>query len=298
MDNRPEILISIFVWISLICGSIIRFTFWKELRPDVDSKIKGIPLHFVWDAFWLFIAINGFMADRDAAIIGGTLLALYVMRGTQKMQTVDMKNQLVSEEYKRLNDMNLEMQYLRHDWKNHLLAMNSMVDNHNYDELKIYLGDLQNVVGTGHTDMISGNNMVDAILKQKTDIAREKQIDVQVNCDYIEGIKVSEKDICIILSNLYDNAIEATGYVKENPWIRITIARNGDMMMMKFSNNYVKKPRKILDKYMTGKKDSELHGYGLLSVRNALKKYEGDLDTEYDGDKFVATVTIYDGFEG
>ena len=66
--------------------------------------------------------------------------------------------------------------------------------------------------------------------------------------------------------------------------------------MMKFSNNYVKKPRKILDKYMSGKKDNGLHGYGLLSVRNALKKYDGDLDTEYDGDKFVATVTIYDGF--
>lgn len=297
MDSRPELLISIFLWISLICGDIINFIFWKELRPDVDSKIKGIPLHIVWDAFWLFIAINGFMSSREDAIIGGTLLVLYVMNDTRKMQTVDMKNQMVTEEYKRLTEMNLEVQYLRHDWKNHLLAMNSMVDNQNYDELKTYLGDLQNVVSTVQTDMISGNNMIDAILKQKTESAKEKQIDVQINCDYMAGIKVSEKDICIILSNLYDNAIEAAGYLKDNPWIRINIARNGDMLMMKFSNNYVKKPRKILDKYVSRKKDSELHGYGMLSVRNTLKKYGGDLDTEYDGNKFVATVTIYDGFE-
>ena len=298
MDTGTEMLLKIFVWIYVIIANIIRFTFWKELRPDVDSKIKGIPLYILWDAFWAFITINNCMANHDDAVITGTLLVLYTMRGTQKMQTVDIKNQMVSEEYERLNKMNLEMQYLRHDMKNHLLAIGSMVDNQKYDELKMYIGDLQAAVVSNHTDMISGNSMIDAILKQKTEDAKEKQINVQVNCDYMAGIKVSDKDICIIMANLYDNTIEAATYVKENPWIRINIARNGDMLMMKFSNNYVKKPRKILDKYISGKKDSELHGYGLLSVRNALKKYDGDLDIEYDGGKFTATVTIFDGFEG
>jgi len=297
MDNRPEILINILMWIYVVGGFMIRFIFWKELRPDVDSKIKGIPLYIIWDVLWLFVAINSLLISHDTAFIGGLLLVLYTMRGTQKMQTVEVKNQLVSDEYNRLNEMNLEMQYLRHDWKNHLLAMNSMMDNQQYGDLKTYLGDLQKDITVDQTDMVSGNSMVDAILKQKTEVAKEKQIDVQVNCDYMEGIKVSEKDICIILANLYDNAIEAAGYVKENPWIRINIAKNGDMLMMKFSNNYVKKPRKVLDKFMSGKKDSDLYGYGLLSVRNTLKKYDGDLDTAYDGDKFVATVTIYDGFE-
>lgn len=298
MNNRPEILINIFMWIYVVGGFMIRFIFWKELRPDVDSKIKGIPLYIIWDALWLFVAINSLLISHDTAFIGGLLLVLYTMRGTQKMQTVEVKNQLVSDEYNRLNEMNLEIQYLRHDWKNHLLAMNSMMDNQQYDDLKMYLGDLQKDITVDHTNMVSGNSMVDAILRQKTEVAKEKQIDVQVNCDYMEGIKVSEKDICIILANLYDNSIEAAGYVKENPWIRINIARNGDMLMVKFSNNYVKKPRKVLDKFMSGKKDTDLHGYGLLSVRNTLKKYSGDLDTEYDGEKFVATVTIYDGFEG
>lgn len=298
MNTENILLLDIFTWIYIAGGCMIRFVFWKELRPDVNAKIKGIRLYVIWDIVWLCIAVNNFLANHEIAAIAGILLVLYVMNDTRKMQTVDVKNQMVTEEYKRLTEMNLEMQYLRHDWKNHLMAVNSMVLNENYDELKAYLGELQTVVALEHTDMISGNNMIDVILKQKTEAAKEKQIDVHVSCNCMEGIKVSEKDICIIMANLYDNAIEATSYVKENPWIRISIARNGNMLMMKFSNNYIKKPRKILDKYMTGKKDSDLHGYGLLSVRHTLKKYGGDLDTEYDGEKFLAKAIIYDGFEG
>ena len=296
MSNIENIFWDVSVYVVVFFLILGGYNFWKDFRPEANKKVFGIPAEDIWDIIGFLIAALLLMDSGVIAPIICVILMWKAIRRNRQRKAIEISEAIFNERYEKINEMNREVQFLRHDWKNHLLAITSMIDNKNYDELRTYLGDLQQDVGTGQMDIISGNSMVDSILIQKTNIAKEKQIDIQINCDYMEGIKVSEKDICIILSNLYDNAIEAAGYVKENPWIRINIARNGDMLMMKFSNNYVKKPRKILDKYISEKKDIELHGYGLLSVRNALKKYDGDLDTEYDGDIFIATVTIYDGF--
>lgn len=298
MSNIENIFWNVSVYVVVFFLILGGYNFWRDFRPEADKRVFGIPAEDIWDIIGFLIAALLLMDSGIIAPIICVILMWKAIRRNRQRKAIEINEAIINERYEKINEMNREVQFLRHDWKNHLLAITSMIDNKKYDELRIYLGDLRQDVDTGQMDIISGNSMVDSILIQKTNIAKEKQIDIQINCDYMEGMKLSEKDICIILSNLYDNAIEAAGYVKESPWIRINIARNGDMLMMKFSNNYVKKPRKTLDKYMSEKKDSELHGYGLLSVRNALKKYDGDLDTEYDGDKFVATVTIYDGFDG
>lgn len=272
------------------------YNFWKDFRPEADSSLFGVPAEYIWDIVWFLIAALLLMNSGIIAPIICIIFMWKAIRRNQKRKTMEINNAMINERYEKINEMNREVQFLRHDWKNHILAIKTMMKEEKYAEAEEYLGELEENLKDEPMYIITGNSMMDAIIKQKTEIAREKGIDAQVFCDYMEGIKVADKDICVMVANLYDNAIEAAKCVKDSPWIRVNIARNEDMLMLKFSNNYVTKPNKAFDKYVSGKKDSDLHGYGLLSVEHAIKKYDGDLDTEYDEEKFVACITIYDGF--
>ena len=125
----------------------------------------------------------------------------------------------------------------------------------------------------------------------------EKNIQIKVQCDCLNGLKLAEKDSFILIANLLDNAIEAAEKVVDNPWIDIRIIRNKSMLLIRISNSISKKPRKLLERFMTDKKDVKQHGFGMLSVERIVKRYEGEMDTVYDDNRFEVSIMIYDAFK-
>jgi len=276
---------------------LLEYTIWDEFRPDVTSKIKGIPTYIIWDVFWLLLAARYLSLNKDlAAILCFILIVLFFQR-KHTNQIIRMRDTLIEQKYEQLKQLNEEIQIARHDWKNHLLAIHSMMKEEKYDELEEYLSEITDMVSVQQALVVSGNSLLDAILNQKADKAMEKNIQIKVQCDCLNGLKLAEKDSFILIANLLDNAIEAAEKVVDNPWIDIRIIRNKSMLLIRISNSISKKPRKLLERFMTDKKDVKQHGFGMLSVERIVKRYEGEMDTVYDDNRFEVSIMIYDAFK-
>ena len=79
---------------------------------------------------------------------------------------------------------------------------------------------------------------------------------------------LEEKDICVLLGNLLDNAIEASETVKNHDaWIRVKLEKAGYLFFIEISNSCEKVPEIIDGEILTTKREKEFHGYGLKSVK-------------------------------
>lgn len=300
MDTYIGLLMKTGSWLELcFCGVILLlgYVFWDEFRPEVTSKIKGISSQVLWDVFWIIIAANFILTSQALPIILCFVLIVVMMKRKRDHQIVEMRDVLTEQKYEQLKYLNQEMQILRHDWKNHLMAMRFLANDKQYDKLEEYLYDITDMASMRQAMVVSGHSMIDAVINQKTELATEKNIQIDMKSDCMQGLKLAEKDIFIMLANLLDNAIEASEKVEDNPWINVNIIRNKNMLFIKISNAISKKPGKIFERFMTDKTDKKQHGFGLLSVERIVKKYDGEFDTFYNDNRFEVSIVIYDAFE-
>ena len=104
---------------------------------------------------------------------------------------------------------------------------------------------------------------------------------------------MADYDLCVIVSNLFDNAIEACEYVKRDEKdIFISMKSTDVLYVIKIVNSMEIKPVKKNHKYYTIKEDQDIHGIGLESVRASVEKYQGTLLLDYTENQFSAVVSI------
>ena len=101
-----------------------------------------------------------------------------------------------------------------------------------------------------------------------------------------EKIEILPVDLCTILSNAFDNAIEAVECMEEElRWIRLEMSSQGKLLFFRFSNP-VKKNTDIAPIGVSTKKDIENHGFGLLNIKYTVEKYNGQMLLEIEGKEF------------
>ena len=105
-------------------------------------------------------------------------------------------------------------------------------------------------------------------------------------------------DLCAVLGNLLDNALEAAGQVAEpeQRLICLTIRRIHQMVVIKVENSFEVPPITEGKLLKTTKEDNGLHGWGLKSIQAAAEKYDGMVQTSYTDQIFRTVVTL--GYEG
>lgn len=136
--------------------------------------------------------------------------------------------------------------------------------------------------------------IVDAILNSKSQEARKQHIEIKINAEYPDGTGIASDDLCIILTNLLDNAIEASvkEACEEKRYIRITIRRIQQMILIRTENNSPVPPRKKHRLFSTSKADSHYHGWGIKNVLQAARQYHGSASFDYQEGSFTATVML------
>ncbi|WP_300528817.1 ATP-binding protein [Peptacetobacter sp.] len=231
-----------------------------------------------------------------SAIISNIAIIKMIIR-ILKNNKLDYENKLIKEklnmQYQYYNSMQKNYSKVReiyHDMNNHIMCiekLNSMDRKKYINEIKEKLEDVKN---NFHTN----NLILDIILMEKEEICKEYNINLYVDlnlkkCDFIEMT-----DICTIFSNLLDNAIEASKNIEdeENKKIFIKDTIVNKFYLIKIENNkkniIIKKENRII----TSKKDDFLHGLGLQSVRNAVEKYNGNMDINDSENVFEIIIYI------
>ena len=107
-------------------------------------------------------------------------------------------------------------------------------------------------------------------------------------------------DLCAILGNLLDNAIEAARQVPDpsGRTVALTIRRIHQMLVIKVENSFAAAPVQENGQLQTTKIGGGLHGWGLKSAQTAAEKYDGMVQAGVSGEIFRAVATLsYQGME-
>lgn len=208
---------------------------------------------------------------------------------TTMLTNHDMKNRV------QIYEETVAMQRKKaHEYKNYINCIYYLTEDEKYDELKQFVRGLQNQIYDTDASSCSTNCIVaDAILKAKYREASAAGIAIEMVHLDLSGAILSDEDMVVLLSNLFNNAIEAASKCKEVKFIRVEIKVQDGHMNVIMENSHCESIIIKDDSFDTTKKEDKInHGYGLLNIKDIVRKYGGDCDITYDKNVFRIIINI------
>ena len=202
------------------------------------------------------------------------------------------QRELIETHYREVENMYRQIRGWRHDYRNHIQMMKVLAANGDMDALKAYLDELDTDLNTVDTVVKTGNPMADAILNSKISLARSRNILTQVDAHIPVKLKMSELDLCCIIGNLFDNAMEASmALPEEKRMIRVYMDMKGTQLYISFTNfTAAKKLSKVGKGFKTSK--GEGHGFGLVRIDDIVSRYDGYLSRNSEDGAFTTEILI------
>lgn len=202
------------------------------------------------------------------------------------------QRELIETHYREVENMYRQIRGWRHDYRNHIQMMKVLAANGDMDALKAYLDELDTDLNTVDTVVKTGNPMADAILNSKISLARSRNIPTQVDAHIPVKLKMSELDLCCIIGNLFDNAMEASmALPEEKRLIRVYMDMKGTQLYISFTNfTAAKKLSKVGKGFKTSK--GEGHGFGLVRMDDIVSRYDGYLSRNSEDGAFTTEILI------
>lgn len=221
-------------------------------------------------------------------VIGVYYLIVLLSNIYMKMMTSNTINQRLKMENGNLLSSYAMIKQIRrekHELKNHYFYISSLVKSKKYQELDHFLCTELGVRYDAMEQIRTGNHLVDFLLTQKLIEAREQHIHVITNIILPADLPIKEDDLCSLLLNLLNNAIEASKR-EENPVIHIIISVVKNYLQIHIKNKssediLLKNPR-----LLTTKKDANTHGFGIQIIQSIVDNYSGMITFKMEGEYF------------
>lgn len=202
--------------------------------------------------------------------------------------------ELLERDYTTLSNAYAVNAKLFHDFHNHIGALRQLLSHEKYADAVQYLDELQAPVRELADTVWTGDETADYLINSKTAAAAEYGVRLQAQVEYPRHTNIRSADLCAILGNLLDNALEAAKQAEtvEQREIRLTIRRINQMLVIKVENGFATAPVSENGELKTTKAGGGLHGWGLKSARTAAEKYDGMIQTGCEGNTFRAVATL------
>lgn len=198
--------------------------------------------------------------------------------------------------YQMMEQQYSQAERLRHDLKNHVLALRGLWEERAWDKLGDYLKRMEDSAQFGANEEATGNRAVDALLFQKRKMAEDRQIVWECDVQIPKQCCISEFDLCVLFGNILDNAVEACMRLQQGereagrPFINVQArtvkkcflleVRNSMCDAEKYGNRFVEK------------ENPQGHGIGLLNVGDVVRGYDGVMNTEIQNGVFAISVLL------
>lgn len=198
------------------------------------------------------------------------------------------ETEIIQKYYREVENMYEKMRGWRHDYRHHIQAMKVHAARGEYQEIDRYLDMLDDDLTNVETVVRTGNRMADAIFNSKLSLAAERQIQVKAQARLPVALTVSELDLCILIGNLMDNAMEACMELPaEQRLIRIYMEMKGSYLYLALTNTAG-----------GGKKNSfattkgEGHGLGISRMDAVVRKYGGYIKRASEEEAFSTEILL------
>ena len=202
------------------------------------------------------------------------------------------QRELIETHYAEVENMYRQIRGWRHDFRNHIQTMKAYAAAEDWQAVRHYLDELDGDLAAVDPVIKTGNPMADAILNSKISLARSKDIPVTADAHIPVALKLSEIDLCCIIGNLFDNAIEASLRLPpEKRLIRVYLDMKNTQLYLSFTNfNAGKKLRRAGGLFPTTK--GEGHGFGLLRTDAIVKRLGGYLSRNSEDGAFTTEILL------
>ena len=263
-DNQYMLIMSLIPAISVIVCCLMVYRLDKSYEMNV---------------IYTFIAMTGII------IINVISILLLIME--QKVYEQKTRQQVMLSAYQQKEkDIESILDMQRHDFKNVILLIKELIRDEQYNKATEMLDKYsEGYKNNNLTEIVSDNIVLNYLLNRKINQCREVGIDMA--CYILGNIAgVDDMDLYILLENLCDNAIEAAGQC-EKPSIKLQIAENNASMYIDIGNTTSGNVLKNNPNMNTTKKDKNMHGFGIMNIRDIIDKYNGTINYEQQGDNYL-----------
>ncbi len=210
-------------------------------------------------------------------------------RNEIELQQIKMENIYFSDVNKALE----EIRIIRHDMRGELAIIHGYNELNQKDKIRNHIEKKLREMDVQLVPQIDEDSIITSFLNFKVNEAHLKGINVEIQCNINEDSKivVDKEDICRIINNIMNNAIEANDQCDEK-YIKIEFIVEDDYIYIgsenTFNGNILKKDNTILTK----KSDKTRHGYGLKSIKAIAEKYNGHISADHDDNMFYVEVDV------
>lgn len=305
-DRQLNFLLTIFLFCTFVLFSM--FFQKHKINAEVNLPIRywitffSAPVFLIICAEWLShhfakskdtSALIPYLALTLALLMTYYLSYLLIHNYEELMQSYFFKQklELQTDYLKQSSSMIHQVRKERHELKNNYFYIESLVKDKQYEKLENFLTqELQQrfeLMEEFHT----GNKMIDYILTQKVSEARSFRIHVMTNVLIPQSLPIAEQDLCALLLNLFDNAIEASKKEDQGD-IHITIGIVKKYFSVQVKNKSSKNILQQNPELKTVKSNSLYHGFGLKIIRQITQKYNGIFTTSMESGYFCASVLL------
>lgn len=197
------------------------------------------------------------------------------------------KEQYISqiEFYKMLNIQYLQMEQLRHDMKNHVLALHGLWENEEFVKLGGYLKKMLDRGSIGKNNEVTGNSAIDALLYHKRKKAEQNQIRWECDVQIPNNCMIDEFDLCVLFGNILDNALnrytETKNTKSEGNFVYIQAGPVKKFFLLVVKNTTAMKNIKEMKQ-----------GIGFLNINETVKKYNGVINTTVENNVFEVSILL------
>lgn len=227
-----------------------------------------------------------------------SLFCTYIIMTIVKRSQKDLEYQLALRQMTMENKMNEDMgsvvnklRSMRHDMNNHFNVITGLINQEEYTLLKEYVSNLKEDVSDADRFILLGNKALTILLNNK--LAKAGMHDIKFNTEITtDSLPFTDLDLCTLLGNMIDNAIEACLQVEDSRYINLSITQKGSLIKILCENPYRQEPTVLNNRFLTSKQDSNIHGIGIQSMRTVAKKYNAELDFNFGDGVFVTQIMM------
>lgn len=194
--------------------------------------------------------------------------------------------------YKQLEKINAEIRKFKHDYINHVKCMDSMIVSKEYNDLSKYFHKISDSFPNTSFLFETGNYIADAILTEKQINSPDN---ISIEFDGAIPTDLDNVDLCIILSNALDNAVEACCLCDGNKIISVYSGLKHGYFVLKIKNPTIN--TNTNDKSSTTKTDKINHGFGLINIERTVKKYDGYVSIDCSDNIFTLNITFLNFYD-
>lgn len=210
-------------------------------------------------------------------------------KNSHKALALEQKLQLQGESFSALSDLYAENRKAAHDFRAHLDMLSFLLENGETVEAGKYLNTIRAHQPTRFFLVNCHHPVLDALLNQKARLAHDKDIAIRFKINNLSSLAIDPTDITVILSNLLDNAIEASDQCADKQ-IEVMIVLENSFF---FSIRNTSLPVHIVNDHTAStKSEPYLHGFGLENVKTLLKKHNGEYVMLYENGWFQFSAEI------